>query len=121
MVGDTCMLPEEVNPVLDELRKGNLKIGIRIVAIQNHMLGTSPALIFCTSRRKGTRLSWRGPSRWYGRRCERSRRALSRATEFVHLGCRGLLRGLGTQLGSLRVTLSQRRWHRAPARSSVTW
>ena len=42
VVGDTCMLPEEVNPVLDELRKGNLEI----VAIHNHMLGGSPNFIF---------------------------------------------------------------------------
>jgi len=42
VVGDTCMLPVEVNPVLDELRKGNLEI----VAIHNHMLGGSPNFIF---------------------------------------------------------------------------
>ncbi len=42
VVGDTCMLPEEVNPVLDELRRGNLEI----VAIHNHMLGGSPNFIF---------------------------------------------------------------------------
>jgi hypothetical protein len=42
VVGDTCMLPEEVNPVLDELRKGNLEV----VAIHNHMLGGSPNFIF---------------------------------------------------------------------------
>jgi hypothetical protein len=42
VVGDTCMLPEEVNPVLDALRKGNLEI----VAIHNHMLGGSPNFIF---------------------------------------------------------------------------
>lgn len=36
------MLPEEVNPVLDELRKGNLEI----VAIHNHMLGGNPNFIF---------------------------------------------------------------------------
>ena len=42
VVGDTCMLPEEVNPVLDELRKGKLEV----VAIHNHMLGGSPNFIF---------------------------------------------------------------------------
>jgi len=40
--GDTCMLPEEVNPVLDALRKGNLEV----VAIHNHMLGGNPNFIF---------------------------------------------------------------------------
>lgn len=42
VVGDTCMLPEEVNPVLDALRKGDLEV----VAIHNHMLGGSPNFIF---------------------------------------------------------------------------
>jgi hypothetical protein len=42
VVGDTCMLPEEVNPVVDALRKGNLEI----VAIHNHMLGGDPNFIF---------------------------------------------------------------------------
>lgn len=42
VVGDTCMLPEEVNPVVDALRKGNLEI----VAVHNHMLGGSPNFIF---------------------------------------------------------------------------
>jgi len=42
VVGDTCMLPEEVNPVIDALRKGNLEI----VAIHNHMLGGNPNFIF---------------------------------------------------------------------------
>jgi hypothetical protein len=42
VVGDTCMLSEEVNPVIDALRKGNLEV----VAIHNHMLGGSPNFIF---------------------------------------------------------------------------
>jgi hypothetical protein len=42
VVGDTCMLPQEVNPVLDELRRGDLEI----VAIHNHMLGGDPEFIF---------------------------------------------------------------------------
>lgn len=50
--GDTCMLPEEVNPVLDALRKGNLEI----VAIHNHMLGGQPNFIFLHFQGKGVAL-----------------------------------------------------------------
>ena len=42
VVGDTCMLGQEVNPVLDVLRAG----GIEVVAIHNHMLGGTPNFIF---------------------------------------------------------------------------
>lgn len=42
VVGDTCMLPEEVNPVIDALRAGRLEV----VAIHNHMLGGEPNFIF---------------------------------------------------------------------------
>lgn len=52
VVGDTCMLPEEVNPVLDELRKGNLEV----VAIHNHMLGGSPNFIFLHFQGSGAAL-----------------------------------------------------------------
>ena len=62
VVGDTCMLPEEVNPVLDALRQGNLEV----VAIHNHMLGGSPAFIFLhfqgsgdgTAMAKAIRAAW---------------------------------------------------------------
>jgi hypothetical protein len=52
VVGDTCMLPEEVNPVIDALRKGNLEV----VAIHNHMLGGSPNFIFLHFQGAGTAL-----------------------------------------------------------------
>jgi hypothetical protein len=42
VVGDTCMLGSEVNPVIDALRKG----GVEIVAIHNHMLGGNPNFVF---------------------------------------------------------------------------
>jgi hypothetical protein len=42
VIGDTCMLPHEVNPVLDALRTG----GLEIVAVHNHMLGGEPNFIF---------------------------------------------------------------------------
>jgi hypothetical protein len=47
--GDTCMLPQEVNPVLDALRAG----GLEVVAIHNHMLGGSPNFIFLHFQGKG--------------------------------------------------------------------
>jgi hypothetical protein len=47
--GDTCMLPEEVNPVLDALRAGKLEV----VAIHNHMLGGSPSFIFLHFQGRG--------------------------------------------------------------------
>ncbi|MGH9804387.1 MAG: DUF1259 domain-containing protein [Candidatus Acidiferrales bacterium] len=42
VMGDTVMLASEVNPVIDELRKG----GIEIVALHNHMLGEQPQVMF---------------------------------------------------------------------------
>jgi hypothetical protein len=42
VVGDTCALGEEVNPIVDALRAG----GIEVVAIHNHMLGGDPQFIF---------------------------------------------------------------------------
>jgi Domain of Unknown Function (DUF1259) len=62
VVGDTCMLPAEVNPVIDALRKGNLEV----VAIHNHMLGGSPNFIFlhfqgsgaATDMAKAIRAAW---------------------------------------------------------------
>ncbi|MEO6594144.1 MAG: DUF1259 domain-containing protein [Planctomycetota bacterium] len=53
VVGDTCMLPEEVNPVLDALRQGNLEI----VAIHNHMLGGTPNFIFLHFQGSGSALA----------------------------------------------------------------
>jgi hypothetical protein len=49
VVGDTCMLGEEVNPVIDALRAGK----IDIVAIHNHMLGGTPNFIFLHFQGRG--------------------------------------------------------------------
>ena len=49
VVGDTCMLGEEVNPVIDALRAGKLEV----VAIHNHMLGGTPNFIFLHFQGKG--------------------------------------------------------------------
>jgi len=49
VVGDTCLLGEEVNPVIDALRAGNLQV----VAIHNHMLGGSPNFIFLHFQGRG--------------------------------------------------------------------
>lgn len=53
VAGDTCMLGEEVNPVLDALRAG----GIDVVAIHNHMLGGSPNFIFLHFQGRGDALA----------------------------------------------------------------
>lgn len=53
VVGDTCTLGEEVNPVIDALRAGN----VEVVAIHNHMLGGSPSFIFLHFQAKGDALS----------------------------------------------------------------
>ncbi|MBI3723871.1 DUF1259 domain-containing protein [bacterium] len=42
VVGDTCLLVHEVNPVIDALRAGE----IEVVAIHNHMLADEPRMIF---------------------------------------------------------------------------
>jgi hypothetical protein len=42
VVGDTCMVAHEVNPVIDALRAG----GIEVVAVHNHMLTDEPRLTF---------------------------------------------------------------------------
>jgi hypothetical protein len=42
VLGDTCLLGEEVNPVIDALRAG----GIEVVAVHNHMLGGTPNFVF---------------------------------------------------------------------------
>ena len=47
--GDTCTLGEEVNPVLDALRAGE----IEVVAIHNHMLGGSPNFVFLHFQGRG--------------------------------------------------------------------
>jgi hypothetical protein len=49
VVGDTCMLGEEVNPVIDALRAGDLEV----VAIHNHMLGGTPNFIFLHFQGRG--------------------------------------------------------------------
>jgi hypothetical protein len=51
--GDTCMLGEEVNPVIDALRAGKLEV----VAIHNHMLGGSPNFIFLHFQGHGDAIS----------------------------------------------------------------
>jgi hypothetical protein len=47
--GDTCMLEDEVNPVLDALRAG----GVEVVAIHNHMLGGVPSFVFLHFQARG--------------------------------------------------------------------
>lgn len=42
VIGEFALLGEEVNPVLDSLRKG----GIEISAIHNHMIGENPTIYF---------------------------------------------------------------------------
>jgi hypothetical protein len=49
VVGDTCLLGEEVNPVVDALRSG----AIEVVAIHNHMLGGTPNFIFVHFQGRG--------------------------------------------------------------------
>jgi hypothetical protein len=49
VVGDTCLLGEEVNPVIDALRAG----AIEVVAIHNHMLGGDPNFIFVHFQARG--------------------------------------------------------------------
>lgn len=53
VVGDTCMLATEVNPVVDALRGGR----IEIVAIHNHMLGGEPNFIFLHFQGEGDALA----------------------------------------------------------------
>jgi hypothetical protein len=43
IMGDTCLLRSEIQKAVDGYRRG----GIEILAIHNHMHGTSPELIFC--------------------------------------------------------------------------
>ncbi len=49
VVGDTCMLEHEVNPVIDRLRAGN----IEVVALHNHMLSDKPRLFFLHFQGRG--------------------------------------------------------------------
>jgi hypothetical protein len=49
VLGDTCALATEVNPVIDALRSG----GIEVVAIHNHMLGGEPNFIFLHFQARG--------------------------------------------------------------------
>ncbi|TBL77670.1 DUF1259 domain-containing protein [Paenibacillus thalictri] len=42
LIGEFALLPEEVNPVIDALRKG----GVEVSAIHNHMIGEQPRLLF---------------------------------------------------------------------------
>jgi hypothetical protein len=53
IMGDTCLLRGELQKTIDGYRKN----GIRIVAIHNHMLGTSPELIFCHFAAEGDALA----------------------------------------------------------------
>lgn len=50
VVGDTCMLAHEVNPIIDALRKG----GVEVVAIHNHMLRDDPRLFFLHFQGQGS-------------------------------------------------------------------
>jgi hypothetical protein len=52
VMGDTCLLRSELQAAIDGYRKH----GIRIVAIHNHMHGTSPELIFCHFSAEGDAL-----------------------------------------------------------------
>lgn len=52
VVGDTCMLAHEVQPVIDALRRG----GLEIVALHNHMLTDDPRLFFLHFQGKGKAL-----------------------------------------------------------------
>jgi len=49
VVGDTCTLAAEINPVVDALRAGK----IEVVAIHNHMLGGEPSFVFLHFQGKG--------------------------------------------------------------------
>jgi hypothetical protein len=49
VVGDTCMVKHEVQPVIDALRAG----GIEVVALHNHMIGEQPSLLFLHFQGKG--------------------------------------------------------------------
>lgn len=42
MMGDLCLLPEEVNPVLTKLRAG----GVELMALHNHLLFESPRVMY---------------------------------------------------------------------------
>ncbi len=49
VVGDTCLLEDEVNPAIDALRAGK----IEVVALHNHMLGGDPAIYFMHFQGRG--------------------------------------------------------------------
>jgi hypothetical protein len=49
VVGDTCMLAHEVQPVIDALRAG----GVEVVALHNHMIGEQPSIFFLHFQAKG--------------------------------------------------------------------
>lgn len=50
VMGDTVMLGEEVNRVIDALRAG----GIEVVALHNHMMGEQPQIMFMHYQGKGS-------------------------------------------------------------------
>lgn len=52
VVGDTCALGPEINPIIDALRGGKLEIG----AIHNHMLGGEPNFVFLHFQGRGNAL-----------------------------------------------------------------
>ena len=50
VMGDTVMLASEINPVIDALRAG----GIRVSALHNHMAGEQPPIYFLHYQGTGT-------------------------------------------------------------------
>jgi len=53
VMGDTCALGEEVNPVVDALRAGD----VEVVAVHNHMLGGEPNFVFVHFQGRGDALA----------------------------------------------------------------
>jgi hypothetical protein len=53
LVGDTCSLGAEINPVIDALRAGD----VEVVAIHNHMLGGTPSFVFLHFQGRGDALA----------------------------------------------------------------
>jgi hypothetical protein len=49
VMGDLVLLPEEVNPVMSELLKG----GVKVTAVHNHLLGSSPETIYMHVKGRG--------------------------------------------------------------------
>ena len=49
VIGDICMIRDEIDPVIDTLRSG----GIEVVALHNHMAGETPAVYFLHFQGRG--------------------------------------------------------------------